>query len=91
MKKSFKKTIAILTVLALMIVILPLASNAEKIKTPNYEVETCGIDQEINLVRGEFYLYLDTVENVTSFNIKYSFPPEYNYQYPIYLEINLVF
>lgn len=87
MKKSFRKTIVIITVLLLTIVSLPFASNAEKIKTPNYEVEICSIDQEINLVRGEFYLYLDTVENVTSFNLKYSFPPEYSYQYPIYLEI----
>lgn len=87
MKKTIKKTITIISVLILIIVSLPFVSNAGKIKTHNYEIETCGIDQEINIVRGEFYLYLDAVENVTSFNLKYSFPAEYSYQYPIYLEI----
>jgi len=88
MKKQSRKTITILILSLLVTVSLPLMGNAEKIKIQNYEVETCGIDQEINLIRGEFYLYLDAVENVTSFNLKYSFPAEYNYQYPIYLEIS---
>ena len=82
-----KKTVAIVTILILLTVSIPLVSNAEKVKIGNYEVEYCGIDQELNLLRGEHYLYLDAVDTVTSFNVKYAFPPEYSNQIPIYLEI----
>jgi hypothetical protein len=43
--------------------------------------------QELNLLRGEHYLYINATANVTSFHIRYSFPPDYNYQVPIILEI----
>lgn len=82
-----KKTVAIVTILILLTASIPLVSNAEKVKIGSYEVEYCGIDQELNLLRGEHYLYLDAVENVSSFNLKYAFPPEYDHQIPIYLEI----
>jgi hypothetical protein len=84
---SMKKTVTIITILLILVASLPLLINAEKIKIGNYEVETCGIDQELNLLKGDFYLYLDAIENVSTFNIRYAFPPEYGYQYPIYLEI----
>jgi len=43
--------------------------------------------QELNLLRGEHYLYVNASEDVPSFHIRYSFPPDYNYQMPIMLEI----
>ncbi len=43
--------------------------------------------QELNLLRGEHYLYINATADVTSFHIRYSFPPDYNYQVPIILEI----
>jgi len=82
-----KKTVAIVMILILLTASIPLVSNAEKVKIGSYEVEYCGIDQELNLLRGEHYLYLDAVDNVASFNVKYAFPPEYSNQIPIYLEI----
>ncbi len=53
----------------------------------NITIEKCGINQDISLLQGEHYLYIAAKQNVDSFNIKYSFPPEYGYQYPIYLEL----
>ncbi len=44
-------------------------------------------DIELHLLRAEHYLYLEATEYVNSFNVKYSFPPEYKYQHPIYMEI----
>jgi len=82
-----KKTITIFIILILAAASIPLASNAEKVKFKNYEVELCGIDQELSLLRGEHYFYVNATDNVSSFNIKYSFPPEYGCQYPIFLEI----
>jgi len=44
-------------------------------------------NEELDLLRAEHYLYLEAEENVDSFNVRYSFPPEYNRQYPIFLEL----
>ncbi|VVB62184.1 Transglutaminase-like superfamily protein [uncultured archaeon] len=43
--------------------------------------------QELDLLRGEYYLFVNATENVDSFHIRYAFPPDYNYQVPIMLEI----
>jgi hypothetical protein len=43
--------------------------------------------QELDLLRGEHYLFVNATENVSSFHIQYSFPPDYNFQVPILLEI----
>ncbi|KYK20905.1 hypothetical protein AYK24_03470 [Thermoplasmatales archaeon SG8-52-4] len=42
---------------------------------------------EIVLLHGEYYLYFNAVEDVNSFNIRYSFPPIYGNQTPIIMEI----
>ena len=50
-------------------------------------VELTIQDQELDLLRGEHYLFVKATEDVNSFHIRYSFPPDYNYQVPIMLEI----
>jgi transglutaminase-like putative cysteine protease len=82
-----KKITTIVMILTLVITSISVISNAQIIKLGNIEINPCGINQNISLLRGEHYLYLTAKQNVISFNIKYSFPPEYGYQYPIYLEI----
>lgn len=44
-------------------------------------------DEELDLLRAEHYLYLEAIEKVDPFNVRYSFPPEYNRQYPVFMEI----
>ena len=44
-------------------------------------------NQELDLLRGEHYLFVNASEDVSSFHIRYAFPPDYNYQVPIMLEI----
>jgi hypothetical protein len=44
-------------------------------------------EKDIYLQRVEHYLYLKAEENVQNFIVNYSFPPEYNHQIPILLEI----
>lgn len=43
--------------------------------------------QELYLLRGEHYLYLNATDDVGEFHIRYAFPPVYGYQVPILLEI----
>jgi len=48
----------------------------------------CNVSQqELYLLRGEHYLFVNVTEDTSSFHIRYSFPPNYNYQVPIMLEI----
>src|SRR4030043_301714 len=82
-----KKIIAISIVLILVLTSTSFISNAQIIKLGKIEIEPCGINQNLSLLKGEHYLYITKKQNVISFNIKYSFPPEYISQYPIYLEI----
>ncbi len=44
-------------------------------------------DQELDLLRVEHYLYVNASADVGTFHIRFSFPPDYQYQVPLMLEI----
>ena len=44
-------------------------------------------NQELDLLRVEHYLYVNASEDVDVFHIRFSFPPDYEYQVPIMLEL----
>ena len=48
------------------------------------EIET---QKELYLLRGEHHLYLNAQDDVDDFNLRFVFPPDYQYQVPILLEI----
>jgi hypothetical protein len=48
-------------------------------------VKTSYEEQDLVLLHGEFYLTLDALESVDSFNVKYVFPLDYQFQVPILL------
>ncbi len=52
------------------------------------DIQTVSDETELHLLRAEHYLYVNTTDNVDEFHIRFVFPPDYNYQIPIYLEIN---
>ena len=43
--------------------------------------------QELDLLRVEHYLYVNATEDVGVFHIRFSFPPDYEYQVPIMLDV----
>jgi len=43
--------------------------------------------QELDLLRVEHYLYVNASEDVGIFHIRFSFPPDYEYQVPLMLEL----
>jgi hypothetical protein len=49
--------------------------------------ELHDLDQELDLLQGEHYLFVNATKDVNSCHIRYAFPPDYNYQVPIMLEI----
>jgi hypothetical protein len=55
---------------------------------PLSPAEVDSKDRELYLLRGEHYLYINASKNLTDpFHLKFCFPPDYNYQVPILLEI----
>jgi len=87
MKELFKKIMAITTVLLLVIVSLSFVSNAEKINVKNSTVECLEEERELDLLRGEHVLVLKAEDDTDSFNVRYAFPPSYQYQVPIFFEL----
>jgi hypothetical protein len=43
--------------------------------------------QELDLLRVEHYLYINASEDVGVFHVRFSFPPDYEYQVPLMLDI----
>jgi len=87
MNYKFKK-VTVVGVINIFL-LLALSPSINCIKVNNFEISDTEILQEVelDLLRGEYYLYIDVIENVSSFNVRYSFPPEYGYQVPIIMEI----
>jgi len=69
------------------ILVSPLVSSESYIQENKKSAECSVQEQELDLLRGEHYLFVNATENVSSFHIRYSFSPDYNYQVPILLEI----
>jgi len=77
-----KKLLAISIIFLLsLLTISPFVNGKQTLQGP---VET---SQELDLLRGEHYLFVNATEDVASFHIRYSFPPDYGYQVPLMLEI----
>jgi hypothetical protein len=88
MRYSLRKIITVnIILLFCLIIINPIFSceyNSNKIRPFNLININ---DKEIDLLRVEHYLYLDAYDNTDIFNVKYAFPPDYQYQTPVLLEI----
>jgi hypothetical protein len=50
-------------------------------------IPTSTDNQELDLLRVEHYLYVNASADVGTFHIRFSFPPDYQYQVPLILEI----
>ena len=83
MKKYYKKNITLLIVISFLA--LSFFPIVDSISIIDYDSSEEVI--EIALLRGEYYLYINATENVESFNIRYAFPPEMQYQFPVFIEI----
>lgn len=51
-------------------------------------IPTSTDSQDLDLLRVEHYLYVNATAEVDTFHIKFSFPPDYEYQVPLLLEIH---
>ena len=51
------------------------------------ETEFVNEVQDLYLMRSEHYLYITASDDVNNFHVKFAFPPDYNYQVPVLLEV----
>ncbi|KYK33139.1 MAG: hypothetical protein AYK22_01125 [Thermoplasmatales archaeon SG8-52-3] len=88
MNKYYKKNIAFFIVLIFFILSLaPIGTSIETIELKENSYDSNDEILALYLLRGEHYLYFNATEVVGSFNIKYAFPAELDYQFPIIMEI----
>ncbi len=88
MNAYYKKKFALFLVLLFLILSLsPLVNSNETIELKEFDYESSDEVIELYLLRGEHYLYVNATENVDSFNVRYAFPAELDYQFPIIMEI----
>jgi hypothetical protein len=79
--------ISLLVLLFITISLSPNISSYKEIELGNIQAQLSGEEVELDLLRGEYYLYINATKDVNSFNIRYSFPPIYGNQTPIIMEI----
>lgn len=93
-KKPLTDTFIAVTIISLFIVLAISPSIGSRI--PSFKdttsrsytaILTPTDTQELDLLRVEHYLYINASEDVNLFHIRYSFPPDYQYQVPILLEL----
>jgi len=84
---KFKKVFVIIVINIFLILALSPTINCINVKNFEKIYSLNSEETELDLLRGEHYFYIDAIEDVGSFNIRYSFPPEYGYQVPIIMEI----
>ena len=82
-KKVLVTSIFVMIILSSMI---PIANSEKYLKNVSLITKTIG-EKELDLLRVEHVLVLKAVENTDTFNLRYVFPPDYQYQVPIFLEI----
>ena len=83
-----KKMLAISIVfLFIDIVVSPLVHSEVDFQEDIKSIKCSVQEQELDLLRVEHYLYVNASADVGTFHIRFSFPPDYQYQVPLLLEI----
>ena len=86
--KSCQKQILALGIIVLFVLTVfpPLVSSENQLDKTLVNVNLLD-DEEISLLRVEHYLFLNAEEVTDTFDVRYVFPPDYQYQVPILLEV----
>ncbi|MBE3122710.1 MAG: transglutaminase domain-containing protein [Thermoplasmata archaeon] len=82
-----KKLLAISIILLFSVTaVSPLATSKQSYQENISIASNVEQEQELDLLRVEHYLYVNASEDVGMFHIRFSFPPDYEYQVPLMLE-----
>jgi len=88
MKPLSKKMVAAsIVILFVLLAISPIVSSEKNLSVGDTAIPSLDDEKELHLLRNEHYLFVNASEDVDAFHIWFSFPPDYQYQVPIILEI----
>ncbi|MBN1280865.1 MAG: transglutaminase family protein [Candidatus Thermoplasmatota archaeon] len=79
--------VLVLVVLISLPSVMPLGASSQETKESMSLTPASTTDQELYLLRVEHYLYVTAEDDVGVFHVRYSFPPDYEYQVPLLLEV----
>jgi hypothetical protein len=87
-KPLIKKLLAISIILLFSVIAFSPLVTSEQSYLENVSIAgNVEKKQELDLLRVEHYLYVNASEDVGMFHIRFSFPPDYEYQVPLMLEL----
>ncbi len=87
MKSCQKQILALGIIVLFVLTIFPAPVSSENQLDKTLATVNLLDDEEISLLRVEHYLFLNTEEVTDTFDVRYVFPPDYQYQVPILLEV----
>ena len=82
--------IVVSTIIKFSIVAILIIPNFYNISASSFEdtpQSSFEENKEVYLMRGEHYIHLNAKDDVENFNLRFAFPPDYQYQVPILLEL----
>jgi len=87
--KTYQKQILALSIGVIFVftIFSPLVNSEKQLDKTLVDVCFLDDDREILLLRVEHYLFLNAVDSTNVFDVRYAFPPDYQFQVPIFLEV----
>jgi len=83
---SKKLLVSSILAMFILLAIFPIVSSESCFSNVSLIANSNG-EKELHLLRVEHFLVLNASDDANTFNLRYAFPPDYQYQVPIFLEI----
>lgn len=77
----------ILSIITIFLLVIISAIPTSALMDNNIQETKIETQKELYLLRGEHHLYLNALDDVNDFSLRFVFPPDYQYQVPVLLEI----
>ena len=77
-------TVLCIVLLFITTAVTPIIISVDSLEISSFEGDS---EKQLVLLRGEHILVLKALDDTNLFHVKYSFPPDYNYQVPVLFEI----
>jgi len=85
--RSKKLLVSIILVMLILLALYPMVNSENCFINTSININFPDDNKELHLLRVEHFLFLNAADNTNTFNLRYAFPPDYQYQVPIFLEI----
>jgi hypothetical protein len=84
---SKKLLVSSMLIMLILLTISPIVNSENYFDNVSLTANVPTGEKELHLLRVEHVLVLNAADDANTFNLRYVFPPDYQYQVPILLEI----